>query len=97
MRALPDPNDGRTWVRSCYPYDITPQTRYEMGVTFAAVGDPIRFPHLAELPRVRGWGSHRERWCWLGRPASHTAATMLSTNDRLDVRGNSCRYCLAAR
>lgn len=39
--------DGRTWARTQYAYDITPEARYELFATIANVGDPIRFPHLA--------------------------------------------------
>jgi len=45
---------GRSWMRTTHVFDLTPEARYELFVTYREFADPIRFPHLATLPKVTG-------------------------------------------
>ena len=70
---------GRLWGYTSYRYDLTAEARYELFATYSDVGDPIRFPHIYEIPKTPG-----SRW------AQECPACEISTND---IGKDDCPRC----
>jgi hypothetical protein len=70
---------GRLWAYTSYRYDLTPDARYELFATISDVGDPIRFPHIYDIPKTPG-----SRWSQI------CPACEISTND---IGSDQCPKC----
>jgi len=45
---------GRCWSPLFYRHAITREARYEYYATLHGIGDPLRFRHIMDVPRVEG-------------------------------------------
>ena len=70
---------GRIWGFTSFNDDISPEARYEYVFTMKTIGDPLKFPHEAELPRTAAEGF-----------SQHCPYCELSTND---VGDDICPQC----
>ncbi len=81
---------GRLWGYTSYTYDISPEARYELFSTLSNVGDPIRFPHLMNIPKTKDspW-TQQCPWCEI--------STEEIGSGRMSSMPTSTNFCLLRR
>ena len=51
---------GRVWTYKFFPYDLTPEARYEYFLTLREVGGPIKFPDEVQMEKSPELGWRQE-------------------------------------